>query len=58
MNLPWTHAGLPTVSLPAGMSSDTGMPLGLQFVASFGRDEELLSWASRIEQDLGDNEAQ
>ena len=58
MNLPWTHAGLPTVSLPAGMSSDTGMPLGLQFVASFGRDEELLSWASQIEQDLGDNEAQ
>lgn len=41
MNLPWTHAGLPTVSVPAGLS-DAGLPLGLQCSARFGADEVLL----------------
>jgi Asp-tRNA(Asn)/Glu-tRNA(Gln) amidotransferase A subunit family amidase len=48
MNLPWTFAGLPTVALPAGQSllagqAGQGLPLGLQLVARFGRDEELLA---------------
>ena len=44
MNLPWTHAGLPAVTLPAGRAAN-GLPLGLQCVAGFGRDEALIAWA-------------
>ena len=47
MNLPWTHAGLPTVTLPAGRLR--GLPLGLQLSARFGSDELLLAWAQRLE---------
>ena len=43
MNLPWTHAGMPAITLPAGRSR-TGLPLGLQLVAPFGEDEQLLAW--------------
>jgi len=51
MNLPWTHAGLPTVSLPAG-TTDNGLPLGLQCAAPFGDDESLLAWAHDIADSL------
>lgn len=44
MNLPWTHAGLPTVALPAG-ATDDGLPLGVQCAARFGDDEDLLRWS-------------
>lgn len=47
MNLPWTHAGLPVVSLPAGTVD--GLPVGLQLVAAHGRDEALLHWAGEME---------
>jgi len=47
MNLPWTHAGLPTLTLPAGLAPD-GLPLGLQCAARFMRDEYLLAWADEI----------
>ncbi len=51
MNLPWTHAGLPTVTLPAGPATD-GLPLGLQCVAPFMADERLLAWAVALERIL------
>ncbi len=51
MNLPWTHAGVPTISLPTG-TTDDGLPLGLQCAASFGNDENLLMWAQQIADDL------
>ena len=54
MNLPWTHAGLPALSLPAGRT-ERGLPLGLQCVAGFMRDEELLAWGEWLERDLGWN---
>lgn len=47
MNLPWTHAGLPTLSLPAGHASN-GLPLGLQVSARHGEDECLLAWAEEL----------
>lgn len=47
MSLPWTHAGLPTLGLPAGRTTE-GLPLGLQFVAPHGTDERLLAWAPRL----------
>lgn len=49
MNLPWTHAGLPTVVFPASVS-DTGLPLGLQCTAPFGADEQLLADAVNLKQ--------
>lgn len=47
MNLPWTYAGLPTVTLPAG-KADNGLPLGLQLIAPFWADEKLLTWTRRL----------
>jgi len=47
MNLPWTHAGLPSITLPAGRAGN-GLPLGLQLVGRFGEDEALLGWAQRV----------
>jgi Asp-tRNA(Asn)/Glu-tRNA(Gln) amidotransferase A subunit family amidase len=47
MNLPWTHAGMPVITLPAGRSKN-GLPLGLQFVAPFGADEQLLAWCQAL----------
>jgi Asp-tRNA(Asn)/Glu-tRNA(Gln) amidotransferase A subunit family amidase len=43
MNLPWTHAGVPAVTVPCGRVGDR--PLGLQVVGRFGADEALLAWA-------------
>ncbi|MFE5738296.1 amidase [Streptomyces celluloflavus] len=48
MCLPWSNAGLPSVSLPAGRASD-GLPLGLQLVGGAGADEALLRAAAGIE---------
>jgi Asp-tRNA(Asn)/Glu-tRNA(Gln) amidotransferase A subunit family amidase len=47
MNLPWTHAGMPAITLPSDHASN-GLPLGLQFVAATMADEKLLSWAEKL----------
>lgn len=46
MNLPWTHAGVPAVTLPAG--DVDGLPVGLQCTGAFGADERLLAWAGGL----------
>ncbi len=51
MNLPWTHAGLPTLTLPAGRGAD-GLPLGIQLAGRWDRDEALLAWGRGIEEAL------
>lgn len=48
MNGPWTHSGLPVITLPSD-TTQTGLPLGTQFIAAFNADERLLSWARMIE---------
>ncbi|MFB6361536.1 MAG: amidase [Halobacteriales archaeon] len=50
MNLPWTHSGLPTVSLPAGTVD--WLPVGLQCAARYGWDEWLLRWAEGLAEAL------
>ena len=47
MNIPWTFAGLPSISVPIKDSGE--MPLGLQLVAGYGKDEVLLNNAQHIE---------
>jgi Asp-tRNA(Asn)/Glu-tRNA(Gln) amidotransferase A subunit family amidase len=47
MNLPWTHAGMPAISLPTGHAGN-GLPLGCQLVAPYMADECLLSWAAGL----------
>ncbi|MEZ4706006.1 MAG: amidase [Caldilineaceae bacterium] len=48
MNLPWTHTGMPALTVPTGQTMD-GLPLGLQLVGQFGADELLLNWAQMVE---------
>jgi Asp-tRNA(Asn)/Glu-tRNA(Gln) amidotransferase A subunit family amidase len=43
---PWSFAGLPCVTLPAGTAE--GLPLGLQLIARFGEDEKLLGWMKAV----------
>ena len=51
MNLPWTQAGLPALNLPVGKNPE-GLPLGLQVVGNWYKDESLLFWAKDVEQVL------
>jgi Asp-tRNA(Asn)/Glu-tRNA(Gln) amidotransferase A subunit family amidase len=47
MNLPWTHSGLPAVGLPAGRSAN-GLPLGVQLIGRWQKDEALLASAAAL----------
>jgi Asp-tRNA(Asn)/Glu-tRNA(Gln) amidotransferase A subunit family amidase len=46
LSLPWSYVGLPAVALPAGTVG--GLPVGLQLVAGWDADEQLLSWSRGI----------
>jgi Asp-tRNA(Asn)/Glu-tRNA(Gln) amidotransferase A subunit family amidase len=51
MNLPWTQAGLPAMNLPSG-KNQARLPLGLQMVGNWYKDESLLFWAKDLEKVL------
>lgn len=51
MNLPWSHAGLPTLTLRAGLGA-AGMPMGLQLTGGWDWDEELVAWGNGLESAL------
>jgi Asp-tRNA(Asn)/Glu-tRNA(Gln) amidotransferase A subunit family amidase len=51
MNLPWTHSGVPTITLSSGVYAN-GLPAGLQVTARWYEDENLLAWAPQLEQAL------
>ena len=46
--LPFNATGQPAMSLPLGTSSD-GLPIGVQFVAPFGREDVLFRLAAQLE---------
>ena len=48
---PWSYAGLPVVSIPAGKDKQ-GMPCSLQFVGAPGQDERVLAAAAWSENQL------
>ncbi len=50
-NSPWSHAGVPSVSLPCGMTRD-GLPVALQLVGEAWGEEWLLPAAKWVEKRL------
>jgi amidase len=48
MTSPYNVTGQPALSLPLGRDDD-GMPIGVQFVAAFGREDVLIRLGSQIE---------
>jgi Asp-tRNA(Asn)/Glu-tRNA(Gln) amidotransferase A subunit family amidase len=53
MNLPWTHAGLPVMSLPTGVDGD-GLPQGIQICARFMMDEGLVLLSKDLYESLSE----
>lgn len=49
---PWTSCGLPAISLPSGLA-ESGLPLGIQLVASPFAESKLLSAARWCEEVMG-----
>jgi len=48
MNLPWTHTGLPTLTIPTGTDA-AGLPLALQLVGRWREEETLFQCGKAIE---------
>lgn len=46
MNLPWTYAGVPTISIPFGLSEE--LPYGIQFAGNYYEDETLFQLMKTI----------
>jgi Asp-tRNA(Asn)/Glu-tRNA(Gln) amidotransferase A subunit family amidase len=51
MNLPWNHARVPVLGIPAGRNAD-GLPLGLQIAGRWNGDAELLAWGVELQKAL------
>ena len=49
---PFNTTGQPAISIPAGFSAD-GVPLGVQLVAPYGREDMLIAVAAQLEPILG-----
>lgn len=45
-------AGVPALSLPCGLGPETGLPVGLQLMAPYGKDARLYRVAASLEPDL------
>ncbi|OMH79099.1 Glutamyl-tRNA(Gln) amidotransferase subunit A, mitochondrial [Zancudomyces culisetae] len=52
MTVPSSLAGLPSISIPVGISKTDGFPIGLQLISQFGNDDSVLDVALKLEQAL------
>lgn len=52
LNSPQNMAGVPAISVPCGLSPD-GLPIGLQLIGPFGRDERALAVAAAYQRETG-----
>ena len=50
---PWSSAGVPSISLPSGVSDRSRLPLAVQLVQASGADARLLGVAEWCERVLG-----
>ena len=50
LTVPANLAGLPAVSIPCGIDSASGLPLGMQIIGKQGDDERVLALAHKIQQ--------
>ena len=50
-NSPWSFAGVPCITIPAGLAED-GMPCGLQLVGPSHSEPQLLRMAKECEEQL------
>ena len=48
-NLAIRHFGIPTVTVPMGVMTDTAMPVGLTFAGRTNTDNDLLAYASAFD---------
>ncbi|WP_415766460.1 amidase family protein [Paraburkholderia sp. J10-1] len=46
---PFNVFGLPAMSVPLETHPETGLPIGTQFAAGFGREDTLLQLAGQLE---------
>jgi Asp-tRNA(Asn)/Glu-tRNA(Gln) amidotransferase A subunit family amidase len=51
MNLPWNHARVPVLGIPAGRN-ENGLPMGLQIAGRWDGDAELLAWGTELQKAL------
>jgi Asp-tRNA(Asn)/Glu-tRNA(Gln) amidotransferase A subunit family amidase len=51
MNLPWNHALVPVLGIPAGRNTN-GLPMGLQIAGRWDGDEELIAWGLELQKAL------
>jgi len=49
----WDWTGLPAVALPAGVGSDSGLPVGVSLIGSWGTDWKLLGRGVHLQSELG-----
>ncbi|AWT59786.1 MAG: Glutamyl-tRNA(Gln) amidotransferase subunit A [Candidatus Moanabacter tarae] len=51
MNLPWTHCGMPVISVPIEVGGE-GLPQGIQLVGRIGCDESLVEFVKSVSEIL------
>jgi len=49
---PFNTTGQPAISLPMSVSSE-GLPIGIQLVAAYGREDHLIALAAQLEAEIG-----
>jgi aspartyl-tRNA(Asn)/glutamyl-tRNA(Gln) amidotransferase subunit A len=49
----WDWTGFPVAALPAGVGSESGLPVGVSLVGPAGSDRQLLSLGAALQEELG-----